>query len=248
MEIHILNGDALKAQFPESLSGERIVMRECLVDGKPEGRSLEALFDHRMNFLATAYGVAPEQYRSKTISEIERIKNLVGDAKVHLWFEDDLFCQVNLWFTAHLLQGHTPVRECTLVRPTGDLRYGFGGMDRTALEVAFEQRQLLDSQALGVLATLWSLYQERDHAGMASIAEQQCHQLPFLRAAVQAEYDRYPDQRGPGRPERTLSKIMTELGSEQFGPIFREFSERESIYGYGDLQVRRLFDELRAKA
>jgi len=37
---------------------------------------------------------------------------------------------------------------------------------------------------------------------------------------------------------------MKELETQDFGPVFREFTKRESIYGYGDLQVKRLFDEL----
>lgn len=34
---HILNGDALKSQFPEQILGEKIIARECLVDGSVEG-------------------------------------------------------------------------------------------------------------------------------------------------------------------------------------------------------------------
>ena len=37
---HILNGDALKSQFPERILGEIIVARECLVDGPVEGHRL----------------------------------------------------------------------------------------------------------------------------------------------------------------------------------------------------------------
>jgi Holliday junction resolvasome RuvABC DNA-binding subunit len=37
---------------------------------------------------------------------------------------------------------------------------------------------------------------------------------------------------------------MKELETNDFGSIFRAFNERESIYGFGDLQVRRMFDKL----
>jgi hypothetical protein len=29
-----------------------------------------------------------------------------------------------------------------------------------------------------------------------------------------------------------------------FGTVFQEFCKRESIYGFGDLQVKRIFDEV----
>ena len=38
---------------------------------------------------------------------------------------------------------------------------------------------------------------------------------------------------------------MDELNTEQFGLIFKEFCNRESIYGFGDLQVKRLLDEIK---
>ena len=47
-----------------------------------------------------------------------------------------------------------------------------------------------------------------------------------------------------GRPIQSLITIMKELDTEEFGPVFREFNKRESIYGFGDLQVKRLFDEI----
>lgn len=47
-----------------------------------------------------------------------------------------------------------------------------------------------------------------------------------------------------GRPIQSLITIMKELDTEEFGPVLREFNKRESIYGFGDLQVKRLFDEI----
>jgi len=46
------------------------------------------------------------------------------------------------------------------------------------------------------------------------------------------------------RPVQSLKEIKEELKTDDFGIIFREFSKREAIYGFGDLQVKRLLDEL----
>ncbi|PHN01660.1 DUF1835 domain-containing protein [Flavilitoribacter nigricans] len=246
MEIHILNGDALKEQFPPSISGEIIVMRECLVDGQPRGDSLEQLLDNRMEFFAKIYGVTAEDYRRKTIPEIERIRRIPATARVNLWFEDDLFCQVNLWFTSFLLSEFTQVADVRLVRPEGPIQYGFGGMDQPALIKAYESAQTIDGDELEQMTRLWQCYQRGEHATMTGIAARYQARLPFLVEAVKAERERYPEDDRPGRPQRTIRALMEELGSEQFGPVFRAFHERESIYGYGDLQVRRLFDAVKA--
>lgn len=244
MEVHILNGDALKSQFPSSLPGDLIVMRECLVDGDPQGTQLPELIDHRIRFFQHHYHTAPEVYRRKTVTEIDRIVNLPVGTRVNLWFEDDLFCQVNLWFTAHLLHTVTEIADVTLVRPDGDIRYGFGGMDESALLRAYDARQPLNAASLKQLAALWPLYQQKDHEAMIRLADNLLDRFPFLPAAVAANRDRYPSVNFPGRPQSTLQELISEMGSKDFGPVFRAFNERESIYGYGDLQVKRLFDEL----
>ncbi len=37
---------------------------------------------------------------------------------------------------------------------------------------------------------------------------------------------------------------MEGLQTQNFGLIFREFCKREGIYGFGDLQVKRLLEEI----
>ncbi|NBC64259.1 MAG: hypothetical protein GVY07_01180 [Bacteroidetes bacterium] len=54
-QYQILNGDALKGQFPVRVSGEIIVCRECLVDGPVNGETLDNLFERRANFIANSY-------------------------------------------------------------------------------------------------------------------------------------------------------------------------------------------------
>jgi len=122
IEYHILNGDALKAQLPKSITGEIIVARECLVDGPVEGSTLEALYETRTQFLSSAYGGNEEiDYYQKTISEFEKIQRIPHGAEINLWFEDDLFCQVNLWFILHLMKESDEIYNLFLVRAESTL-------------------------------------------------------------------------------------------------------------------------------
>ena len=45
----------------------------------------------------------------------------------------------------------------------------------------------------------------------------------------------------------SLIQIIKELKTEEFGPVFKEFNKRESIYGFGDLQVKRLFNQIKKR-
>ena len=101
-EFQILNGDALLDQFLETIPGDRIVMRECMVQGNVEGNSLDEILVSRKAFMQSDFGVSEKEYTDDSEAEILKIKN-ISDGIVNLWFEEDLFCQVNLWFSCYLL-------------------------------------------------------------------------------------------------------------------------------------------------
>jgi len=247
MIYHILNGDALKDKFPKDLSGEIIVARECLVDGNVEGESLEDLFNTRARFISESYSVYDDEgYFVKVAPEFEKIRNIPSSSEVNLWFEDDLFCQVNLWFVIHLLN-ETDSRNINLnlVRPTTDLQYGFGGMSSLDLLSAYQHKIEIDQPTLDVLRKLWKLYQNKNHHAMIKLVDELVPQFGFVKIAVQAEINRCPNDETYGRPTQALIDIMTELNTDDFGTVFREFSRREAIYGFGDLQVKRLLAEIK---
>lgn len=243
MEVHVLNGDALKEKFPKSIEGDIIIARECLVDGDVSGKNLSELYLHRQIFLKEAYGISPDEYQ-KTIQEFDKITNIDSDSVVNLWFEDDLFCQVNLWFCAYLLMRSGLTDKIFLVRPNTDLRYGFGGMDEDALISAYENKYEILPENLSVFSQLWRGFQSNKTAEMLKIVNTIDSKFSFIQDAVIAFIESIPTHQSPGRPKKALIDIMKRLGTESFGPVFREFSKSESIYGFGDLQVKRLLKDL----
>lgn len=245
MNYHILNGDALKDRFPDSIEGQIIVARECLVDGPVQGVSPAELYATRALFLSQAYGGGDEvDYQRKVVFEFDKLKPIPKDAAIYLWFEDDLFCQVNSWFVIYLLKVFNIGAPIHWVRPTSTLRYGFGGMDREALQAAFMAAQPMEDADLSLWQELWPLYQQMDMERITLIGRQLETRFPFLPAAIRAQADRLPKPGQQGRPIRALLQIMDELKTQDFGPVFKAFCERESIYGFGDMQVKRLLDTL----
>ncbi len=88
------------------------------------------------------------------------------------------------------------------------------------------------------------LYENNAFDDLVAQAEKLNSIYPFIKRSVMAHIERQPKGDFRGRPVNSLKEIMTELDTEDFGPIFREFCKRESIYGFGDLQVKRLFLEI----
>ena len=245
-QYHILNGDSLKEQFPDNIKGELIVARECLVDGNVEGSDLSELYRSRAQFISENYeGYTVKDYYDKTVPEFHKIQNIAEDADINLWFEDDLFCQVNLWFVIKLICKNYKNQEVFLIRPKTNYEYNFGGMNKEEILNEFRNRIKIELFELKELSKLWKLYQQSDCDEMIRIAEKLANRFPFLIYAVKAHRDRLPQDGNLGRPTQTLIQIIDELNTREFGPIFREFSRREGIYGFGDLQVKRILDEIK---
>lgn len=238
-QLHILNGDALAAQFPERLSGDKIIFREALVEGPAEERPLWEYYDERAEFLKFTYGQYEiPDYFADAVPELNKLRSIDSDKEVNLWFEEDLFCQVNLWYLIYELSR----RPLFLVRPTGDIEYGFGSMSEEDLVNAFLQRYELNEDEKNALTCLWSAYVATDIAQFRRIATSLPESLAFIRPSIYANIDRQPDEESPGRLIRRLKEIIADLDTTEFAPVFREFSRTEAVYGFGDLQVKRLFD------
>ncbi|MEM7110418.1 MAG: DUF1835 domain-containing protein [Bacteroidota bacterium] len=240
-EYHILNGDALKEQFPAEIKGEVRVFRECLMEGPVNDLALDKFLNSRANFISNTYGGTETEYLTTIQSEFKKINGLPLGQPIHLWFEDDLFCQVNFWFLVHFLVGHGQ-SNLFLVRPPFHNQYGFGGLSEEGLITIYKNKTPL--KHLDMLKKLWPAYQKAEIKELKKIALELEETYPFLLEAVQAHEERVPKANDPGRPVRSLITIMNELNTKEFGPIFREFCKRESIYGFGDLQVKRMFDQV----
>lgn len=239
-EYHILNGDALLAQLPESIQGTRIVAREALSDGEVKAGTLQELFELRAHFISTNYpGYTRDDYYRKSVTEFDEILSIPDGSDINLWFEDDLFCQVNLWFVSHLLNQAQDDTNVFLVRPQTHTEYGFGGIHPDELHPLLDHKIQISAETLTMLSDLWNVYQQEDMQHMKEIAEE-LHSFPFIQNAIHLHIDRVKNN----TPEKILKDIITELNTNEFGPVFGEFCKQVPEYGFGDLQVKRLFDRL----
>lgn len=244
-QIHILNGDCLKEQFPNEIAGDTIIARECLVDGDVEGETLDDLYATRAKFLSQNYGGTESDYYKQAVAEFNKIQRIDIDTDINLWFEDDLFCQVNFWFVASLLQKVSRRDKVFLVRPVTHTPYGFAGLSQKELVSIFDNRTPITKPS--EIAALWDTYQSGDLEKLVGLARELKGEYPFILRAVEAHLERIPSNGSLGRPTESLIAIMKELETEKFGPVFMEFNKRESIYGFGDLQVKRLFGAIKRK-
>lgn len=243
-EFHFLNGDALNAQFPKGIRGEKLICRECLVEGPVKEKKTTDFFLQRAAYLDKHYGESKfEVYRTKVVAQFQQLQSAASAGHcINLWFEDDLFCQVNLWFTLSLLYEIEGERKIYLVRPPIHAPYGFGGLNAEELTVCYKER--IPITELSPWKALWEAYRLAELERLTELAKSFEKRYSFASRAVAAHLERFPTSTQEGRPKERLKAIIKELGTIQFGPVFQLFCRTEAIYGFGDVYVKRLFNEI----
>ena len=243
MRTHILNGDALaESLLTTTIDGKIIVCRECLIEGSVEGETLPEFWQTRADFIGSFYGENTENYRQNVQNEFEKLFQIAPTDEVNLWFEYDLFCQVNLWFILSLLHENPP-ENLFLVSPTTrnaeDLWRGFGRMETRELEKCLAEKVRFVENDVKLGADLWQAFKTNDLNALEKLSTAQSPCFPHLKEVCRAEIERRTEM----RPQKTLQKILSH-GINDFGEIFRQFSAQEGIYGFGDSQVKNLLAEI----
>jgi len=105
-----------------------------------------------------------------------------------------------------------------------------------------DKKSLLNSVLLSSFSKLWESFQHRDKKRLIEYGAQCKSIIPRINQVVQAHIERSKSLQGLGRPEKTIHDILNE-GKTTFPELFKEFSKRDGIYGFGDLQVKRMFDK-----
>src|ERR1700752_3595020 len=97
--LHILNGDATATVFANAgLAGDVLVWRDILVEGPLTVEWTEpAVLAARAAYLAERFGIDAAQYVSGVHVQEDGLAAALKHDEVVLWFEQDLFCAVNLW-------------------------------------------------------------------------------------------------------------------------------------------------------
>lgn len=244
MVCHILNGDALKDQLNGKLGEDVIICREVMMDGLCTGASLSEVFDQRLKYFQEELKISSREYSHKVIKELEQIHAIPHGSDIYLWFEDDLFCQANFWFCVFILSTQNKKYKLHYVRPTGSLRYGFGGMTLAALLKAKESYTVLSNQEIDIILKIWRAFQQNDKDRLIVLSNEINSSLPWVTNAINAHIARFAPAPALGAHEEIMLNCILSLEDKSFSKVFSKFSEEAAIYGYGDRQARKIYDKM----
>lgn len=243
MTFHVLNGDAMRERFERSgITGEVCIMRECLTDGPSYAKSYEDFFALRADFIQQHFNAS--NYDEFVAGEIKKLQGASGDTEINLWFGYDLFCQANLWFLISYIHHLAISKKIFVVYPSYlsfEHRWeDFGGATEGNLKYALQHRKKLQDADVLLAVELWTAFSKNDLPALTRLATSASPVFPFLSEVCQAHVERFSQV---SRPRRAVQSLVDIHGAD-FPRVFQAFSRQEGVYGFGDTQVREIFDDV----
>ncbi|MEY8758239.1 DUF1835 domain-containing protein [Chryseobacterium tongliaoense] len=243
---HITNGDYLAEDLKKtSIAGEIIVCREALISGPLQSDSIDHFWEIRSEFVSEEYEAGQQSYYKKVVPEFQRILDIPENADVNLWFEDDLFCQTNLWFCLSLLSEKKNIRVFRVFPqiPDGEDHWkGFSLSDSHALEESYRLKTEFGEEDIRLGAHLWDAYKNQDKSQLHQLSENQPVGFRYLKEVTDAYCNTFPENTSLTNPE-VFVKNLAESGIRDFNIVFKEFQQKFGIYGYGDFQVKNMYNK-----
>ena len=242
--LHIYNGDSTAdTARAADIPGDHLPWREALVCGPAPADLAETEFIQlRARHLATAYNAPVEKCRAELVAMHDALGTFSEHDEVVLWFEHDLFCQVQLiyllnWFAGRGM-GQTKLSlVCVDQFPGVYPFHGLGQLNQEQLQSLFPGRSEIAASQLELAVKAWEAYSASDARALISLLRSDMSALPFLKDALQKHLERFPSTRnGLGRVENAALALVP-AGYSQFRSLFPAFARRESAYGFGDAQV-----------
>lgn len=233
--LHLLNGDATASVFPATLPGDRAVWRDIMVEGPAidDGAA-------RAAWLAPRLGVTREDYERGWREGRATLERAAAQGDVVLWFEQDLFCAVNLWFVLDRLPATTAVS--LVFPPLSDVFGGLGTLAPDDFVALFERRTRLDDRTRAEARALWRAYAAPVPTTLARAAGA----MPFARQATLLHLGRFPSTTH-GLDEIEMATLQElQPGPRDFSSLFRAVTRTLPLrlHGMGDVQYAAALRDL----
>jgi hypothetical protein len=245
--LHVTNGDSVLYTFRKAgIAGTHLAWRDGLHEGPvPAGASLEETSAVRVRFLAErGYGnpirlIADFARRDATLRRAAEFDEVV------LWFEHDLYDQLQLLQILTVLDEQQAGPERTSIVQSDTY---LGTMTADEISPLLARRRPVTPATFASAQRGWDRFTSRTAGAWYASAGEDAIGLPFLRAAARRLCEEYPWRRdGLSRSQRqALQAIAQGPGSPT--ELFRRSQAREEASFLGDTVFAKIVQDLRASS
>lgn len=237
--LHIANGHGTTGLIERSgVPGRTAIWADPLNEGPVPGNvEDDALLGVRARFLASHSG------ESDTIrKDLQHSRDLVADDSGYdelvLWFEHDLFDQLNLIQLLTFIGRKPRLTPLTLVSVDsypGHPRFkGLGELAPADIATLFETRTPVSRAQITVAGRAWAAYRSPDPRAIESFLASETSALPFLARALARHLEEFPSEAGGlSRTERRLLQLAAE-GPAPIGTVLPRMHDGETAHYIAD--------------
>lgn len=245
-KLHIFNGDSSYELFRLNgeVKGSCVVWRELLCDGKCTYEvGSKKFWDTRAYFFENELMVDFEEYSAKTMAEFEKM-DVHKFHEVILWFEYDLFCQINCLALISYLhqQSYEGLISILNILSFQEKPYtGLGELNPDYYKQIYDNRKRIGSDTVEVADLFWFEYCSTNHSGLSDLAS--LLKFPYLEETTKILLERHNKKNGISYYERILLESISPEGTK-IKKVYRNIFSRIRKEGYGDVQISRALDAL----
>lgn len=228
--LHITNGDSAANLLRDAkIAGHYLPWRDVLHDGPvPGDMSLYQLSKIRAKFIADVGWASQDGAEREFENRDTTLKNYVSYDKVLLWFEHDLYDQLQLlqildWFAEHEGDGLDLGLICT--------EHYLGQMTSESIGSLIQFEGEVTDAHLRLAKIAWKAFRASTPLEWAALLRRDTSALPFLGDAVLRMLEEYPDiETGFSKTE---SRLMARLAAGPCTPA--------ALFGHNQRQEKRIF-------
>jgi hypothetical protein len=240
--LHVTNGDAAAEPLRRAgLGGEVLAWRDVLHEGPvPAGLAPAELNRVRARFLADAGWAAFDEVRADLEArDAELAAAAAGGGEVVLWFEHDLYDQLQLLQVLDRLADAEAARArvslvCIGEFPGVEPFHGLGQLGPEQLASLHPGRAPVTGAQRALARAAWAAFRAPDPTEIERVLAGDTAALPFLRGALLRHLEQFPAVGdGLARTERQVLEALA-TGASTPGEVFAADQAREERVFMGD--------------
>jgi hypothetical protein len=244
--LNITNGDSAAGTLSEAgIPGKIIAWRDVLHEGPVDSSlSLNALSKQRARFISKG-GWGDFAHVSGDFAERDRvIQHLDYFDEVVLWFEDDLYDQLQLIQLLDFFSRGSPRRKpLTLIQVDGYIP----PLSSAKLQALDEARAPVTPDQYALAQKAWKAFGSADPSGIQRLLGEKLSALPYLAFALWRHLEEFPAvSNGLSRSEREALTAVEEGYATPVAAFLEVAKKQESIF-LGDLVFYSYLERLSGK-
>lgn len=249
--LHILNGDSTRELIEKtSLEGAICVWPDVLSDGPTHlDVGSQEYWKVRTEYMTRAFNVSQADFQAKVVSEFEKIQSFAQYEEVVLWFEYDLFCQINMlailhWFNQQNRDNIKVSLICVGIEEGYDRLVGLGQLPPERFPELFKRRRIMGTQDFIFASDVYEAWCSSDPTDLETYTLLPSNEFPYLADALKSHFRRFPSvQTGLTEIEEELVKLINS-GVQEERRLIGSLLRWQVHYGFGDLQFSQVLNRL----